>query len=618
MSGPVIRWTRDQKEVFAFTENLCVLAGAGTGKTMTLVEFVLRLLSGEIKGVEGLELSHILALTYTEKAAQEMRNRLRLAVNEIIREAGTEPVQREFWIRQRRTLDRAQISTIHSFCLHLLRQYALQAGLDQDFHLEDQITDLENETVRETLLDLIEARDSDLLNLLDHFPWMSLGRGIGVGDFMADLVDRARTLGSAPEPAEAEPISLDDQVQALTEAARIINDLIQAKELTPQKSYYQKLAGFASAVRDLTRRDQPAEEILSNLNRIKKFLKKDWYVARKAKKLANAAVEALETEQASRQARPLKQSLMGLAERFDQSFEQAKANRFALDFNDLLLKAREILDHNPEVRNALKRRFKVVLVDEFQDTNRLQADILAYLLEPPGQAELPVRTPAYKGLKKARRRLIIFGDPKQSIYRFRGAEVDVFQSMKRSLKRVNLEKNFRSQKRLIEFFNAFFQQVMPEASGLADDVNDYVATYGPEDRQEWRRKDLAAAPAVEILEFEPGKNMQENRRNEAEALAARIKDILSARAGVLVSDEGRSPGPGDLTILLRRFTHLKAYEQALRRADLPYYTVRGRGFYECQEIWDLINLVLCLAHPLDGTALLGVLRSPLAGVSDET
>ncbi|MBW2052611.1 MAG: PD-(D/E)XK nuclease family protein, partial [Deltaproteobacteria bacterium] len=254
----------------------------------------------------------------------------------------------------------------------------------------------------------------------------------------------------------------------------------------------------------------------------------------------------------------------------------------------------------------------------FQDTNRLQADILAYLLEPLGQADFPSEGPAFKVLKTAPRRLIIFGDPKQSIYRFRGAEVDVFQNMKRSLKPVNLKTNFRSQKRIIDFFNEFFLKIMPVSSVSDEHSYGYAATYGPEDWQDWFRDDLVSGPAVEVLNFEPGNNMEENRKSEAEALAVRIKNILSGEAGVLVSDEPRLPKPGDLTILLRRFNHLKTYEQALSRAKIPYYTVRGRGFYECQEIWDLISLLFYLAYPLDGAALLAVLRSPLAGISDET
>jgi len=617
MTGQKIIWTPGQNKVFAFKDNLCVLAGAGTGKTMTLVECICRLLSGQIRGLEGLELSHVLALTYTEKAAQEMRNRLRLAINEEIQRAGFEPVQRDFWIRQRRFLDRAQISTIHGFCLHILRQHALEAGLDHDFQVQDNISELKNETIRETLLDCIENETPELSALLDYFPWRAKGRQASVGDFMADLINRTQTFGTAPGFETENSASLQDQITALTDAADIIENLIKAKQLNQDKDYYQQIVGFRAVVHDLIRSENPEEEALTRLSEMKEYLKGNWYAAKQAKAVALNAVSAFEIEKAVRQVKPLKQHLRRLAEKITLEFKQAKENQYALDFDDLLIKAREILATNTEVRANLKRRFKLILVDEFQDTNRLQADILAYLLEPPEQMDFPSGEPAYKSLKKAPRRLIIFGDPKQSIYRFRGAEVDVFQNMKRSLDTVSLKKNFRSQKRLIEFFNAFFEQAMPEASAV-DDAYNYIATYGTEDRQNWFRPDLASDPAVEILEFAPGKNMEENRKREAEVIAAHIRSIISGQAALFIGEEGKTPGPGDLSILLRRFTHLKLYEQALRREEIPYYTVRGRGFYECQEIWDLISLLFYLACPIDGSALLGVLRSPLAGVSDDT
>ena len=126
-----LHWTDKQLEALAFSGNMCILAGAGSGKTMTLVELMLRLLEGR-SGLDGpIELNNILALTYTEKAAREMRDRVRLGLNEKIR-SSAEPA---FWIRQRRQLDRVLISTIHSFCLKILKQYSLEAGLDPDFGL---------------------------------------------------------------------------------------------------------------------------------------------------------------------------------------------------------------------------------------------------------------------------------------------------------------------------------------------------------------------------------------------------------------------------------------------------------------------------------------------------
>ncbi|MDY6852338.1 MAG: 3'-5' exonuclease, partial [Thermodesulfobacteriota bacterium] len=312
---------------------------------------------------------------------------------------------------------------------------------------------------------------------------------------------------------------------------------------------------------------------------------------------------------------------MVLAGKLDQASAQAKEGRVVLDFDDLLLKTRNLLAQNPEVRARLKQRFRVVLVDEFQDTNRLQADILAYLLEPDGQtALLQPDESALDTLERAPRRLIVFGDPKQSIYRFRGAEVSVFQGLKDSLTNpdrkgagrvISLKENFRSQKKLIDFYNAFFPEVMPKGPGFA-------AEYGPGDSQVHRRRNIGAGPGAGILEYEPGRNEAETREIEAQALALYIKRLLAGLGNVLVTDQARRPEAGDLAVLLRRFTHLRVYEQAFRQAGLPFYTVRGKGFYQCPEVWDLISLLFFLADPNRLPALLGVLRSPLMGLSGET
>lgn len=618
MSHRDINWTVNQEKALAFETNQCLLAGAGSGKTMTLVELVLRLLQGRVPGLEdGVDLDHILALTFTEKAAGEMRDRVRLALNEEIRSAGAD--RRDFWARQRRFLDRAQISTIHSFCLHVLRQYGFEAGMDPDFNVLEESRDFQAETRRETLLNWIQSEDHDFLTLLNFFPWLSRGYGQGVDRLLSELIDHTRTYGRKIRSAGSEPGPLKPYFESLVSAANLI-DALEGK-LNPAAAYYRSVTGFAAEVRKSVKAGRSDKEILADLPQIKGFVKGNWQKAKPARDMAKAALEALNAELARKQAWPIKERLLVLAGKLDLASAQAKAGRFVLDFDDLLLETRNLLAQNPEVRTRLKQRFRVVLVDEFQDTNRLQADILAYLLEPDDQTVLlPPDESALDTLERAPRRLIVFGDPKQSIYRFRGAEVSVFQGLKGSLtdqdrkgagRVISLKENFRSQKKLIDFYNAFFPTIMKGGA-------EFAAEYGSQDSQVHRRRNLGAGPGVEILTHEPGGNEVEAREIEAQALALYIKNLLAGLGNVLVTDQARQPEPGDLAVLLRRFTHLRVYEQAFRRAGLPFHTVRGKGFYQCPEVWDLINLLFFLADPNQGPALLGVLRSPLMGLSDET
>ncbi len=621
MSDPVVKWTDKQAEALAlaFTGNRCILAGAGSGKTMTLVELILRLLERGLGGEGTMDLSQVLALTYTEKAAREMRDRVRLGLNKRIKNATSE--NRAFWVKQRRLLDRAQISTIHSFCLQVLRQHGLEAGLDPDFGMLEEDRTFLADAQRQVLLDWLHQKDPDLIDLLDYFNWLSLGRGRGLDYMLSAITGYERTFGRPVIPAGMDqPAVLDGNISALKAAVDLVDQLVDEGKLSPDKSYFKTVRNFANTARPFL--DGSEADILDALDDISLTIQGNWYAAKPAREMANDALDALKAERDRRLAQPLQEKLLTLARRMGESMVLAKERRGLLDFDDLLLLTRDALARHPEIRRKLKARFRMVLVDEFQDTNRLQADIMAFLTEPEGQEiVLPPGISPLDALERASDRLVVFGDPKQSIYRFRGAEVSVFNRLKDSIVQddrsgagrvISLNKNFRSRKQLIDFYNLFFPRIMPEKA------RDYESEYGRHDRQLWERPSLNKRPAAAILTPPKGRNMAEDRQMEAEYLAAFLTEVFSGEREILVSDPGRLPEPKDVAVLLRRFTHLKAYEQAFRRWKLPTYTVRGKGFYQCAEVWDLINLMFYLTDLSSGPPLLGLLRSPLFGLDDAT
>ncbi|MFH1138087.1 MAG: UvrD-helicase domain-containing protein [Pseudomonadota bacterium] len=614
MTGPETKWTEKQSQALAFEANLCVLAGAGSGKTMTLVELLLRLLEGRIPGFKkGLDLGEVLALTYTEKAAREMRDRVRLALNRKIREA--DPGTESLWRKQRRRLDQAQITTIHGFCLQLLRARGLEAGLDPDFYILDEERDFQDEFIRNLLLDWLQEGRSDLLDLLDYFPWLSRGRSWGVDSLLTQVLGRSRTFGRRQVPEDGPGVDIAGLIEAVADSARMINELIQAKRVPLGKEYGRRAKAFSLKALELSAGGLSGEEILARAAELRSDIKGNWYAAKAPKDNALAALELLAGERARRLAKPLKARIFRLAEALAEELDRAKERRKALDFDDLLLKTKQLLAENIKARAEIKQRFQVVLIDEFQDANRLQADILAFLCEPEGREDRlgPDASP-FEDLARAARRLVVFGDPKQSIYRFRGAEVNVYGKLRDSIlgnggRLTPLDKNFRSQGRLVRFFNSFFPEIMKPGE-------DFESEYGPNDRQTWHRPDLGPGPAAFLLDLPPVEGAAPAREREALALADYLARLFGGGEGVVIG-AGRTPTPGDVAVLLRRFTHLKVYEEAFRRAGLPFYTVRGKGFYQCQEVWDLIDLIFFLADPTHGPALLGVLRSPLFGISDE-
>jgi len=301
---------------------------------------------------------------------------------------------------------------------------------------------------------------------------------------------------------------------------------------------------------------------------------------------------------------PLTEALFGLTGQVDSAFARRKERRGALDFDDLQIKCRDLLARDATIRDDYRQRCRVLMVDEFQDTNPLQKELVDLLCGPE-------------------QRLFVVGDPKQSIYLFRGADVGVFIQTIREItagggRTLFFQESFRSRQGIIRFVNSLFSQVMG-GSGA-----DFDPAYGEGDILEPQRVDGDNTPCVELLDGTTEGDADTRRRREAIAIARRIGEMVNGSSGINVYDRRqeefipRRPGYGDIAILFRRFSNLKLFERELRRADIPYYVVKGRGFYRCQEVLDILNFFTFLEYGKDLAALTGVLRSPLCGVSDET
>ncbi|HEU4794652.1 MAG TPA: 3'-5' exonuclease, partial [Pyrinomonadaceae bacterium] len=299
--------------------------------------------------------------------------------------------------------------------------------------------------------------------------------------------------------------------------------------------------------------------------------------------------------------------MVNLLLRIDQRLNEEKQKLSALDFDDLELRSLSLLER-PEVLARTSERYRFFLVDEFQDTNAVQRVLLERLALTKG------RRPA---------NLFIVGDRKQSIYGFRGADVDVFREMTATLlahggEEKPLQLNFRSQPPLIAFFNHLF----PRLFQLPDDVpaSEYknldqlgYVKHEPSEPKRELRADINEGPLVEMLvttkpslEDDP-RAEQDSRVLDAQQVARRILALKRSSPELKY---------GEIALLFRAMTQVQIYESVFRRANIPYQTVLGRGFYEREEIMDLIQLLRFLDNKTDEIALAAVLRSPLCGISD--
>jgi len=605
--------------VTAITPRLCVAAGAGSGKTKTLIDRILHLLENHYA-----DLDEIVAITFTDAAAAEMKVRLR---KEFHRKApADDPAGMTRWRDLERRADMARLSTIHSFCASLIRENALRAGWDPDFAVlaEAEFVLLRKETIEQTVHALLEQ---EAKSPAGDGPATRAAAMMGMTQLSSELdamLNRGRLMGLVLEAGlPSDPEALAEQWRQLIEEAHR-QRLLMLRDSGRLEQYKRKLEKFDGACRKPTdareigrikliaaiesiQRAKDANDIEAALQEVvslnyrgarsanwaEEAYEKIGAVQKELKDLAGKFLPKPIDPETEARAAQLAADVRRVYENVAEAYKLKKKESSSADFDDLIQAAYEMLRDNEAVRAQTARGIKFLLIDEFQDTDSWQLQIARLLAEHPGGPGL-----------------FIVGDAKQSIYDFRGAEVEVFQDEKCAAEVAVLDKNYRTLPDVLEFINDTF-----ERSGLLQAVEPQYAPLVP-------HRPAAGEPRVEFLvppRDEEAKT-PDYRAREAEMIAGRLDEMVRGPRPVLVADRDGPPRPaqfGDAAILFRAMSDVYLYEEALRRRGIPYHVVAGRGFYERQEIIDLRNLLSVVVDPCDEMALLGFLRSPLAGLSDE-
>ena len=516
-------------------------AGAGTGKTAVLVERFARAVCDR-----GLDVGSILVITYTRKAAGELRTRIRRE----LRERGRADLARE--------LDGAWIATIHGFCARLLRTYPFEAGLDPRFRELDaaQSAVLAGEAFDAALDEFCAGDQPERLQLLATYGTRALRRM---------LVGIYETLRSAGRPlvlelGERDP--LGERVERLREAARCLADDGRSTELARTN---------AAGLLDLLE-GEPRTDRLLDLSALKAG-----GVRAQSYEEARRAVEQAALDELALRDRDLLQELL---EGFARAYEEAKRREGVLDFEDLQLAARDLLRENERIREREHLRFRAIMVDEFQDTNRLQCDLIDLLAEGPGQPEV-----------------FFVGDEFQSIYGFRHADVQVFRERREAEGGgLALVQNYRSRPEVLAAVNFLFQDEFGDGFQPLTASRDFP--------------DPVFGHPVELLITEKETYADTGvhwRRAEAKHIARRVRELV---------DEGAAT-PGEIVLLFAAGTDAEAYEEELRHEGLPTYRATGRGYFGQQQVVDLLAYIRLLQNRYDDQAVVTVLASPFVGVSND-
>jgi ATP-dependent helicase/nuclease subunit A len=605
-----------------FDRNVVVVAGAGTGKTTLLVNRLIHLLMREPRPVS---ITEVVALTYTNKAATEMKGRLRerLAALAQVSPACSPTVDSgavfadELRIRYAITLDdvvtragaalrdleKAQIGTVHSFAAHVLRLYPLESGVDPAFREDDGLRfDEAFRVAWDVWIDRELGRGGT-----QHRPWRMLLESTTLEQvrtvthaLCSDLVDvdtLLRQVRSEPdETFMAWICGIRDRAQVLLEAhdrpkRRKIEQMLAAAialmTLVHEKGV-QAVDDLDPTAREWLEKD-PGEPI------------SDWDIPDFG--WATTSITIAKRFLSFNPAYFM--NLLMLLQPLVSSIKTAFARTGWISFDGLLARARRLLWEHPGVRERLKRDYRAILIDEFQDTDPIQYEILLALAERPGCHCL-----AWQDIALERGKLFIVGDPKQSIYAFRRADMEAFD---RVVEKVltdggtlhSLTTNFRSDASILGPVNEMFDRLFLRQP-LVQPAN--VRLEGAAHR----RNSTVDTPGVVIQIAAPRPGAEpfgalEAARAEGEMLARWLRDDLLTRPGV---------SAGHVAFLFRALTQADAYLDALRRYNIPYFIEGEKHFYRRQEVIDLINVLRVLDHPHDHIALLGVLRSPLGGLTD--
>jgi ATP-dependent helicase/nuclease subunit A len=502
--------------------SLAVTAGAGTGKTTLLVEKVLRKVL-----VEKVKIERILALTFTEKAANEMKLRLRRELRERGHAALLEP------------LERAEICTIHSFCAHILRQFPVEAGVSPDVEIDEgQVFDRRFEDAWPRWLDRElgpRARRPKM--------WMDVLAKVKLND-LRDLAEKLCSFG-VPDDGRGSGENL--------------------------------MAGF---VKELSAKVPKLAPALAGKAEPQKTIKGGW-TEKAALRLAQdvAKIDG-----------PLVQRAVELVEDFAREFRSDYLRAGYVTFDGILSLVRRLLDSRefPGVREILRNQHDYILVDEFQDTDPLQSAIIRKLAEDGKGKLVPGK-------------LFIVGDPKQSIYSFRGADIIAYEGLRQQIldeggDRVILRTNFRSHKKLIDLVNDAFGRLIVQNGHLQPKYHPIEPAADAEQKY--------AGPAIEAILIEDAQ-AEESREMEAQEIA----DWIEKRPAEISF--------GKIAILLRSLVNVGTYLEALRARGIPYVVDGEKYFYNTTEVIDFVNLLRAVANPHDRIAVTGLLRSPYGAASDQ-
>lgn len=563
--------------------NVSLLAGAGSGKTYVLMKRFVQILRADLS----VNPTNIVAITFTRKAADEIKGRVRQAVGECVEQAQTD-LERLRWQEHLQKVESAPISTIHSLCSRILRDNPVETQLDPEFTiLEDfEAQDFFKETLQQYLRKNIKE-NAALRRLVQTYGVNSFVNQVtALGDKLSELV-REDNLAEPYLKAKEELPALQQKLFAA------VREVIEAREALGAKTKGRQTLTEAAGLLDEMQKQLLAPEPDCSLLDASGVVKVSGKAL--AAELTNLKNLRQELNHVLLNAKgcDLVQDWLAVLQEFYACLSARKQENNVLFNDDLDLLAIEHLQKNEALRQKYQERYKYIMVDEFQDTNERQRQLI-YLL---------------CGNKlDGKNNLFIVGDVKQSIYRFRHADVSVFNKVKEDIaqnagQNLGMKTNFRSTQSIVESCNTAFGQLM-------DLPKEEICLAHHEGANTGGAKVCLLQVPYKSKDDELGAK-EDKWQKEAEAIAAYLQQELPKVEPQL------KPGASK-AILLRAMTHCEILRQTLQGYGINCVVVKGKGFYEQQEVLDILNLLAALHNRYASLELAGALRSNYFGLDDAT
>lgn len=559
-----MRFNKEQQQAIdTIDKNVLVSAGAGTGKTGVLTARFINLI--ENGKFNSNPIDEILAITFTNKAAEEMNLRIRKAIKENFSKG-------EKWRQYYNHMSSAKIQTIHSFCSDLLRNFPIEAGIDPSFEIMEPYDSdkILSEATISALKELSEKGSEELASLYNFMGKTRLEDA--VSDFKKLYRDLKNTDENTKDVFAKTKISLKAESYPTAEEKNFIIEtlkIVGEKKNTKiykhilSNDYFEK---FENNSDDINFELLFYEHIYKNLGTNKKYEGE----LEKIRNIINGAFLAYEYKNISHYKLVLK-----IIDLIDERYTALKSSEGVLDYDDLLILANRLLE-NSEVLGLYQKRISYIMIDEYQDTNALQRDIFYKLASVKEKLD--------------RNNFFVVGDPKQSIYAFRGADLSVFYETKEDILAANgkiiaLKENYRNAESILDMVNRLYEK----------NFEDYVSL---------NHNRTFEDEVFKVIDYkEEGRTRTDK---EAKSLAKMIEKEISNGSSY-----------GDIAVLFRASTHVDYLENVFNDRNIPFLNYSSKGFYSAQEIIDMANLFRVISNPGDILSLIGLMRSPIMAVSDE-